>query len=429
MTHKVLVIDDQEATRYLFQKYLGRGGFQVDEAHSIAAARMAVAKSRYDAVILDLVLPDGNGLDWLPELVESSPNTTIVIITGAGDVPLAVEAMRRGADNFLLKPVDMRGIEDFLRKSLVMGQLTRKDRIEKRLHTKREPFYGKNPKMQEVHELCELAGKSEVPVLLQGETGTGKGVFAKWIHENSARADLPFIEVNCSVLRGDLLASELFGHARGAFTSAVEHKQGLLDVADGGTLFLDEISDMDPNVQAQFLKAVEEKKYRRLGEVTERRSDFRLISATNSSLLELIEQGKFRRDLYYRVSVHPIHLPGLAERISDLSQIIDYLLSSYSPKPSISREAMDLLKAYPWPGNIRELKNVLERAVLLSQNKLLEAKHFGGIQQNTAPKMIRKSKEDLLKVLERFEGDKNRAAAYLGMSRATFYRKLRKLAG
>ncbi len=435
MKPKILLIEDEEATRFGFTKYLSRSGYIVQEASCLSDAHKALLSQRFDAVLLDLNLPDGSGLEWIIEFRENYPDIPIIVITGFGDVPIAVDAMRRGADNFLTKPVNMQDLDIFLRKSLELGTLRRKNLTSQRLEKKDQIYFGESPAMKKVMNLAALAAKNDSPIILLGETGTGKGILARWLHDNSLCSSAPFVEVNCSNLRGDLLSSELFGHARGAFTTAVQDKQGLIEVADGGTLFLDEISDMDIGVQAQFLKVIEEKQYRRVGEVKVRRSEFRLICATNRDLLEETHHGRFRKDLYFRINVLPIVIPSLRERQEDLPGLILHLLRNLgAPDVKISSEAMQLLKAYPWPGNIRELRNVLERGLLLAYGQSLTPEHFSSLESQ--PVFISHDKDmnnldnieeaHIREAVRRFSGDTRKAAESLGISRATLYRKLKK---
>jgi DNA-binding NtrC family response regulator len=437
MKPHILIIDDDPATRFGFSKYLSKIAYTVKEASSLAEARKAITSNRFDAVILDLILPDGNGIDWIKELRETCPDIAIVVITGAGDIPVAVEAMRRGADNFMTKPVNMEDLEVFLRKSLEIGTLRRKDLTSRRLEKKVEPYFGESPLIEEVKEFASVAAESDSPILLQGETGTGKSMLARWIHDHSYRNAAPFVEVSCSGLKGDLLASEIFGHVKGAFTSAVQDRQGLIEVANGGTLFLDEIGDMDLTVQAQFLKLIEEKTYRRLGEVKVRKSDFRLICATNKNLQEETKQQKFRQDLYFRVNTFPIMIPSLHDRLEDLEELIEHILVQLgSPRYEISPEVMEMLKTYPWPGNIRELRNVLERAIILARGEPLHLAHFPGLhhvksfsksqQKNDAKDLKHMEEEYIREEIKRFGGDIRKAAQALGVSRATLYRKVKK---
>ena len=432
MKPKILLIEDEQATRFGFTKYLSRSGYIVQEASCLSDAHNALLAQRFDAVLLDLNLPDGNGLEWIIEFRENYPDIPIIVITGFGDIPIAVDAMRRGADNFLTKPVNMQDLDIFLRKSLELGTLRRKNLTTQRLEKKDQIFFGESPVMKKVMNLAALAAKNVSPVILMGETGTGKGILARWLHDNSLCSSAPFVEVNCSNLRGDLLASELFGHARGAFTTAVQDKQGLIEVADGGTLFLDEISDMDIGVQAQFLKVIEEKHYRRVGEVKVRRSEFRLICATNRDLLEETRSGRFRKDFYFRINVLPAIIPPLRERQEDMPGLVLHLLRNLgAPNVKISSEAMQLLKAYPWPGNIRELRNVLERGLMLSYGKSLQPEHFSSLELQSVFMKDMNNLENIAEAhireaVRRFSGDTRKAAESLGISRATLYRKQKK---
>lgn len=428
---RILLVDDDPGTLFGFTRYLQHVGYAVETASTLGEGKEKIQKAHFDVILLDLKLPDGNGIDWIPEIRENTPEVALVVITAHGDIPLAVEAMRKGADHFLTKPVNMPELEVFLRKSLELGSLRRVTLTTQRLKTSFSPYFGESKAMQKVLELAKVAIESDSPVLLVGETGTGKGVLARWIHEHSARARNQFVEINCTSLKGDLLASELFGHAKGAFTSAVSDKQGLIEVADQGTLFLDEIGDMDLPIQAQFLKVIEEKQFRRLGEIKVRRSDFRLICASNKLLLEEVEKGHFRKDLFYRINVFPIALPPLRERLEDLEGLIRYFLKLQGRESiEISSEVIEYLKKYSWPGNVRELRNVLERALLLAKQSPLHMEHFPGL----GPQIISEKVDlDLVEaqyvqsVVAKFNGDTKKAAEALGISRATLYRKLSKL--
>jgi DNA-binding NtrC family response regulator len=436
MKQSILIVDDEQAIRLGLSRYLTKVGYIVREAASLSEARDAIVSQRLDAVILDHKLPDGNGIDWISDLRADHHDMAIIIITGAGDVPLAVEAMQRGADNFLTKPVNVHDLEVFLQKSLELSALRRKDLTQQRLSKKSQPYFGDSSAMKSVMAHAGMASENDSIILLQGETGSGKGVLAQWVHEHSPRSSGPFVEINCSTLRGELLASELFGHARGAFTSAIQDRQGLIEFADGGTLFLDEIGDMDLAVQAQFLKVIEEKKFRRLGEVKVRNSDFRLICATNKDLLEEGRQNRFRQDLYFRIQVFPIMILPLRERLEDLPGLVRHLLLTLqSPNRDVSNEVMSLLKAYPWPGNIRELRNVLERASLLARGRPFDPEHFSGLvlshagdRGQNAIRNLDEMEEDYIKsVIERLDGNIEKAIDVLGISKATLYRRLKKI--
>lgn len=435
MKPKVLLIDDEPSIQFAFSAYLDKTGYQVQTAGSIMEARQKINQDGFDIILLDLSLPDGNGLDLIAEIRHHHPEVALVVITGGGDVPLAVKAMQLGADNFLTKPVNMNELNVYLGKSIELKGLRSKEMTRKRLDKRFEPYFGKCPAIKEALKLAETAAGSDGTVIIYGQTGTGKGVLARWIHEHSLRSSGFFVEVNCSALKGDLLNSELFGHAKGAFTSAYQDKQGLLEVADGGTLFLDEIGDMDLPIQAQFLKVIEEKQYRRVGEVKLRQSNFRLICATNQDLLSYTQNGRFRSDLYYRVNVFPIHMPALKELDADMEGLILYLLESLNYKGNeVPSDVLHLLRSYSWPGNIRELKNVLERSLMLAGGDTLMPSHFTGLNLQTAggPSEVKGSfieNAEMLHIkdiMEQCAGDTSAAARILGISRPTLYRKMKK---
>lgn len=440
MKATILIVDDNETVLNLFRRQLVLSGYDVQVAPTLAAAREAIDARRFDAVLLDLNLPDGNGLDFVAELRAANPSAAIVVVTGHGDVPIAVEAMQRGADNFLAKPIDMDALKIFLRKGLELGAMRRGQLTRRRMVKMLTPYFGDAPASREVHDLASSATKSDTTVIIYGETGAGKGVLARWIHEHSERATAPFVEVNCSALRGELLSSELFGHARGAFTSAVEDRQGLLEVADGGTLFLDEIGDMDIAVQAQFLKVIEERQYRRLGEVRMRTSEFRLICATNQPLERYVEEGRFRRDLFFRINVFPILLPPLREVPENIPGLTKSLLKFLTPREvEIDPGVFELLASFSWPGNVRELRNVIERALVqnptrlsleylqLLQQQVLVANRAKTPHQAESLNLVDLEAARIQDAMTRFGGDARKAAEALGISRATLYRRLSSL--
>jgi len=434
MRPNVLIIEDNDASRFGFVRYFSKDGYAIREAADLAEAARALAAQRFDAIIMDINLPDGNGIDFIDTIRASDPAIPIIVITGAGNIQLAVEAMQRGADNFLTKPVDNAALAEYLRKTLEIGALKRTVSARQRLEKKDDTFFGTSPAMEEIQNFTHIAATSDNPVLFIGETGTGKGMLSKWIHRNCPRSKNEFVEVNCSGLRGELLSREIFGNARGAFTSADQDRKGLLDIADRGTLFLDEIGDMGMEVQAQFLKVLEDKSYRRLGDVKLFKSDFRLICATNRNIEKMVSEGSFRQDLMYRINLMVIHLPPLRERIGELPEIVRHLLLQLgSPEDVVSAEVMNLLKSYSWPGNIRELKNVLERALLLTpRGAMFRVAHFSSLgNSRTIPNMpgqrtVQEVEEAHIKtVLQQMGGDINRAAKALNISRATLYRRLK----
>ena len=429
MLPKLLIVDDEPGFRTAMSRYLSRAGFAVSDAASLRAARASLASNSFQAMLLDLQLPDGDGLEWIDEIRARHRDMTLVVITGRSEIPIAVEAMRRGADDFVTKPVEPRQIVSHVRRFLD-GCERRSPRERTRVESS-TVLLGTSAPAAEMRRLAEMAASSESVVLITGETGAGKGVLARWIHDHGSRRTKGFVEVNCSTLRGELLANELFGHARGAFTSAADAQPGLLDAADGGTLFLDEIGDMDPAIQAQFLKTVEEKRYRRLGDVTMRRSDFRLMCATNHSLEDDVAEGRFRSDLFYRINVVPIHVPPLRDRLSDIEEIARHLLPELPGSPSIDVSAIARLETHEWPGNVRELRNILERAALVARDAgVIAAEHLEGFTgrreaQSAQERMLESA--DVVAAVMRNGGDKEQAARELGISRATLYRRLQGL--
>ncbi|NVN93059.1 MAG: sigma-54-dependent Fis family transcriptional regulator, partial [Desulfuromonadales bacterium] len=367
MQPSILLIEDDDSTRFGFVRYFSKEGYQIYEAATLSDAKEAISNRTFDAIILDITLPDGNGIDFITSVRAIDSSIPIIVITGAGNIPLAVKAMRCGANNFLTKPVDMSSLGAFVRKIFDTGFISHHLTSRKRLERHDGIFFGITPAMHEVLQLAQSSTSNDSPVLIMGETGTGKGELARWIHRQSARAAHEFVEINCSGLRGDMLSRELFGNVRGAYTSANQDRNGLLDLANRGTLFLDEIGDMELITQAQFLKVLEDKSYRRLGDVKLLRSDFRLICATNYDIETLVSTGRFRQDLMYRINLMSITIPPLRERVDDLPALVSYLLRELGSLDTvISKNVMSILTAYSWPGNIRELKNVLERALMLT---------------------------------------------------------------
>ena len=435
MKPRILLVEDNASTRFGFVQYFTDEGYAIREAARLSEAREAIAIQRFDVVILDLNLPDGNGFDFIETVRVADPSIPIIVITGAGDIPLAVDAMRRGADNFLTKPVDNASLAVFLGKTLELGALKRQQFARQRMESRDDLFFGESAAMQKILELARLAAQNDCPLLITGETGCGKGVLAKWIHRHSERSRYEFVELNCSGLRGEMLAREIFGHVRGAFTSADQDRKGLLDIADRGTLFLDEIGDMGMDIQAQFLKVLEEKCYRRLGDVKLLRSNFRLVCATNKDVEALVQAGLFRQDLLYRINLMTLHIPPLRERLDDIAGLATRTLSAFGAKETVlSDDVLRILKRYAWPGNIREFKNVLERALLLANGAVLRPEHLSGLAAQSVPPLPNASSAmhemesaHILNIVEQSDGNLTKAAERLKISRSTLYRKLKQL--
>jgi DNA-binding NtrC family response regulator len=434
MELNVLLVEDNAATRFGFVRYFSKDGYVVFEASTLSEASIALATRHFDIMVLDINLPDGNGINFIDTARANDPFLPIIVITGEGDIPLAVEAMQHGADNFLTKPVDNAALSVFMRKTLEIGVIKQQHSARKRLEKKDDFFIGETRAMKEIHDLALAASASDIPVLITGETGTGKGMLAKWIHQKGARAGNECVELNCSGLRGEMLSREIFGNVRGAFTSADQDRKGLLDIADRGTLFLDEIGDMSIDVQAQFLKVLEDKSYRRLGDIKLLKSNFRLICATHRNLESMVHSGQFRQDLMYRINMLALYLPPLRERRSDLPALISHIMLSLgSSAEQLSVEIMKLLQNYSWPGNIRELKNILERAHLLTPpGAPIRKVHFVNLTPDRPPlhspnqRTVQDVEEAHIKtVLEQMGGDIIKAAKSLNISRATLYRRLK----
>lgn len=430
---RILLVEDDETAMYNYVRYFSHNGYFTQSVRTLKAAKAVIAESAFDIIILDLKLPDGDSISWIPDLKTNYPNMIVIMITGISDIPSAVLAIKHGAENFLTKPIDMDALKVILEKATQLLSLRKRDYAQKR-QLRQTPFFGLNPLTTETLNLAAIAAKSLNVVLLLGETGTGKGVFARYIHEHSSRASEPFVEVNCSSLKGELLKSELFGHAKGAFTSAIKEKEGLLEIADTGTLFLDEIGDMDPEVQTQLLKTIEEKSFRRIGETKVRHSDFRLICATNKDLLAAIPNG-FRQDLYYRICVFPIQLHGLNAKKDEIPFLCEHILRSmgYLLFP-LDASLVQQLQDYSWPGNVRELRNMLERSIMLAQGARLSVSHFPGLNSESHNPILASSQkldaiEDIhiLQVVAQYSGDMQSASKVLGLSVSSLYRRLSKI--
>ncbi len=439
--HTLLVIDDEPVVRRSISRVFAANGFRVIEAETIAQALECFRHSPPDAVLLDYMLPDGDGLDLLRSLRAIDSGTPIIILTGHGSIDLAVQAMRDGADDFATKPVELsallmivqRSIENSRNRQLTLAQRSRQSRAPV------NPFVGESRAIRLLSERARSVVDSSVPVLILGETGVGKGLLASWLHANGPRASEAFVDLNCAGLSRELLESELFGHEKGAFTGAVAAKQGLFEIAHHGTIFLDEIGDVSIDVQPKLLKVVEEQSFRRLGSVKDRRVNVRLIAATHHDLRERLQRGTFRQDLYYRISVVPLLVPPLRERGDDVLLLARLLLAQCCaelgrPQATLSPSAEGALRAFGWPGNVRELRNVLERAALLRRQATLDASDLelgetgpGGARASDLGLSLKDAeRRHIARVLDGERGDVVEAARVLGLSRSSLYKKIRR---
>ena len=385
MSASILIVDDQESLRHFISKGLQDETYVIRTAGSIAEARQSFAQEGADLVLLDLRLPDGLGLQMLDELRERDPELPVIVMTAFGEVQTAVAAMKAGAYDFLTKPFDMEELRVLCGKALesarVYRELSHRRRNEKERYA-REFVRGASPAIRAVYEIAEkVAASDTTSVLIQGESGTGKQVIARYIHDMGTLADGPFLEINCAAIPRELLETELFGHEKGAFTDARARKQGLLELADGGTLFLDEIGEMSSSLQVKILKVLENMTFRRVGGTRDLSVSVRIVSATNQDLARMVNEGRFREDLYYRLMVVPIRMPALRERREDIPLLAEHYIATFSKAfrkrfHAIRPEAVQKLLEYPWPGNIRELRNVFERTILLEDGEWVEPHHL-----------------------------------------------------
>uniref|UniRef100_A0A7C1TAI5 Sigma-54-dependent Fis family transcriptional regulator n=1 Tax=Agrobacterium albertimagni TaxID=147266 RepID=A0A7C1TAI5_9HYPH len=368
MGQRILIVDDDAPLVEALTGLLGQAGYEVRSAETAEAALELVRRESIELVLLDIRLGSASGLDLLPQLKVLRPEMSVIVLTGVGTIATAVEAMQRGADNVIEKPIDPPRFLALVAKGLEAYALRRKTlQLERLSAPSRVLICGEGSALRNVLRLAEAVAARDTTVLLCGETGTGKGLLARFIHDASPRRKGPFVELNCAGLSRELTESELFGHERGAFTGAVERKIGLFEAADGGTLFLDEIGEMDYAVQAKLLNALEQKRFRRLGGVTEIEVNVRLIAATNRDLERDVAAGRFRKDLFYRLSAFSLYLPPLRERREDILPLARHFLAECQMPHvrGLSREVEEILLSYDWPGNVRELKNVIERAAIL----------------------------------------------------------------
>jgi DNA-binding NtrC family response regulator len=439
--NKVLVVDDESAVRFGIRDFLEQHGYEVDEAESCQDAQHLFRTSRPDIVIADYMMPDGTALDLLPRLKEIDGQIPLLVLTAHGSIDLAVRAIKEGAEQFLTKPLELPTLLVILQRLLQKQRNHHKQLASKSRQVRQaiDPFIGTSAAIRALADQAKKILSTESPVLILGETGTGKGVLARWLHDNSPRAEEAFVDLNCAGLSRELLETELFGHEKGAFTSATASKQGLFEVAHRGSIFLDEVGDVDLQIQPKLLKVLEEKRFRRVGDVRDRQVDVRLIAATHQDIGQLVRDKRFRDDLYFRISTIPLSFPALRERIEDIPTMAQYLLEKVAAdlgrgELRLDQSSIQALQAYSWPGNIRELRNVIERAVLLSDQKNITLKdlHFDGHAQMGTPFMdthltlVELEKQHIERVLNEERGRVEKAAKRLGIPRSSLYQKIKK---
>lgn len=374
---RVLIIDDEKSIRNTLKEILEYEGYSVDEAADGHAGLEKLNDESYDVVLCDIKMPKMDGLEVLSKAQEVCPDTPFVIISGHGTLETAVEATKKGAYDFISKPPDLNRLLITLRNAIDKSSLVIETKVLKRKVTKTREIIGDSPAIQKIIETIEKVAPTDARVMITGENGTGKELVARWIHEKSNRNKSPLIEVNCAAIPSELIESELFGHEKGSFTSAIKQRIGKFEQAHGGTLFLDEIGDMSLSAQAKVLRALQENKITRVGGDKDIEVNVRVIAATNKDLLQEIERGNFRMDLYHRLSVILIHLPSLNERDDDIPLLAEKFLKEICedggiPKKTFTPGALQELKKINWSGNIRELRNVVERLIILAANKITE---------------------------------------------------------
>lgn len=436
--YNLLIVDDEESIRFAVGRYFTTRGYQIQVAGDIAEATAIFARQRPDVMLLDYSLPDGDGLSLLASLRRIDASVPAIILTGYGTIDLAVRAVKEGAEHVLTKPVEMPALRVIVER-LIENQRNRQVRMAGRSREARQavdPFLGDSPAIRALALKAERLAGSSRPILIQGETGTGKGILAVWLHQASPRAEDAFVDLNCGGLSRELFETELFGHEKGAFTGALAAKTGLLEVAHRGTLFLDEIGDLPVEVQPKLLKVLEEQRFRRLGEVRDRQVDVRLIAASHHDLGALVRERRFREDLYFRVSTLPLVVPALRERGSDALVLARFLLARVAAE--VGRPGMTLAPAaerailqYPWPGNVRELRNVLERAVLLAAHEALDSEDLFERRPLAVSGKQSRTLEDVeaahvANVLRELDWRVPEAAKVLGLSRSALYKKMQK---
>jgi len=440
---KILVVDDEPLIRDLLRDILREEGYEVSVAKEGLSALKKVKREETDLVITDVKMPGLDGIKLLKEIKKVSPSTPVIVITAYGTIENAVEAMKKGAYDYITKPITPDQIKLVLQKISEHKNLLRENRyLRAEVNQKYnfEELVGESPGMREVYSMIDKVAKTKATVLIQGESGTGKELVARAIHFRSPRRERPFIKLNCAALPEDLLESELFGHEKGAFTGAVSRREGRFELADKGTLLLDEISETSSSFQTKLLRVLQEGEFERVGGTRTLKVDVRIIATTNRNLKKLVEEGKFRDDLYYRLNVLPIYLPPLRERREDIPLLTLHFLKKYSRRnglrlKSISKECLQMLKEYYWPGNVRELENVIERMVVMNEKETLLPQDFAFLNLSSQNLNLSFSenltleemeKKLIIETLRRTGGNRTKTAKILNISVRTIRNKLKK---
>ena len=447
MPEKILVVDDEEIIRESLSYILRKEKYEVEEAANGKIAFEMLKESSYDLVITDLEMPEMKGIELLDELRKINLQTNTIVITAYGSMETAIAALRSGASDYILKPVEFDELLIKVKKLFEVRDLHLENRILRR-ELQRDYDYtniiGKSPAIAQIFDMIKAVADTDSTVLISGNSGTGKELVAKALHFNSKRSNKPFIALNCGAISENLIESELFGHKKGAFTGAISDKEGFIKAAEAGTLFLDEISEMPPQLQVKLLRAIQEKEYTPVGTTVSLPVNVRFIASTNRNLLEYVNQGKFREDLFYRLNVVDIHLPSLKEREGDIPLLAEFFLDKYRKQMNknikgISNDAMRTFMNHEWKGEIRELENVIERAVIFCNEDFINVKNLPAqFQSDTEPSdyspsgsldesVKRFEKEIITRALEVNEFNKEKTADTLQVGLSTLYRKMKEL--
>lgn len=445
----ILVVDDKDSMRNMLTETLIEEGHRVDSASDGRKAVDLVRNKSYDLVLTDLKMPNVDGLQLLSTVKEVAEDTSVIVMTAFGTIEDAVTAMRGGAFDFITKPFDTEHLCVLINRALENRRLIAENVLLREEVMDGHGFgniVGRNEKMQEISRLIHKVAGSDASVLLQGESGTGKELFARAIHQLSPRIERPFIAINCAAIPHELLENELFGSERGAFTGATARKMGKFEIAHTGTIFLDEIGDMEISLQAKLLRVLQEKNFERLGGTKPIDIDVRVIAASNMDLNERISARKFREDLYYRLSVFPIMIPPLRERIDDVKMLTEFFIEKYcrvmsKPLKSLSRDAINILEKYHWPGNVRELENTVERAIILAEGKKITPDHLAirirrdsevqlregaGLKEIGGDAQRRAETSAIIRVLKQVRGNKRKCSKILKIDYTTLFDKIKK---
>ena len=434
-----LVVDDEPDIRELLEITLGRMGIDTAAADTLTAARARLTQTHFDLCLTDMRLPDGNGIELVEHIQKNYPDTPVAVITAHGSMEAAISALKAGAFDFVSKPVDLQALRNLVNAALKLSQAQPKPARGTGL-----TLLGVSAAIKKIQTTIAKLARSQAPVYISGESGVGKELVARLIHDKGPRADRPFIPVNCGAIPGELMESEFFGHKKGSFTGAVADKDGLFQAANGGTLFLDEVADLPLHMQVKLLRVIQEKSVRPVGAQKETPIDVRILSATHKDLAGLVEMGEFRQDLFYRINVIELHVPSLRERSDDIPLLAEHILErlaeeSGTDTPALSADAMDALLHYPFPGNVRELENILERAITLCDGNTIQAGDLrlsataapapaaAGGPVPLEPFLDSIERDTIIKALEQTRYNKTAAAKLLGITFRALRYRLKKL--